>query len=177
MSLVVSSCTPGSDSTTDAVSGTVEREDEEQAEDQQAKSNQTNELLVESTEDDEDNDLFDPLEEINPKSLPEPRRKNQFKCTECEKVCRNSWLLDKHMKARHNNIDEVADSGKTCPYCKRVFLASFSRAPHMLVCHKKPRVDDCDCSGVCSGHNSANTTTPARAAETAFLPSGLGGGL
>ena len=119
--LSFSSYTPGADSTTDAVSGTVGEEEEHGEEEEQAKSNKTKEASVESNEEDED--LFDALEEVNPRSLPEPRKKNHFKCTECDKICRNAWLLDRHKKARHNNIDEVAESGKTCPYCKRVFLA------------------------------------------------------
>ena len=41
------------------------------------------------------------------------------------------------------------------------FLVSTSRTTHIVVCHKKPRLNgDCDCIGACSGHTSA-TSVPA----------------
>ena len=53
------------------------------------------EATVDSDSDEEDN--FDAFEEVHPKNLPQPRKKGDFKCDQCEKVCRNAWLLERHV--------------------------------------------------------------------------------
>ena len=153
------------DFSTDAISGTVEgvEEGDGEAGEGEERAEEDGEGGAEKAMDEEQ---FDPLDEVNPRNLPEPRKRNHFQCKECDKVCRNAWLLEKHVKAKHKQQD-CSDTSKICPYCKRVFLTSNSRAGHMEMCHMKPRVNgDCGCPGACSGHNDAATSSAAPSTAT-----------
>ena len=53
------------------------------------------ELLPEENGDDD-------LDEVDPASLPPARQRGKAKCGECDMICRYQYLLEKHIKARHD---------------------------------------------------------------------------
>ena len=89
--------------------------------------------------------IYDPFEEVSAIDLPVPQKKGCFKCDQCDMKCKNRWLLDRHIKAKHQ---PKGDTMKECPYCNKVFGNSQTRAGHMALCCQKPRV--CNCSGACN---------------------------
>ena len=89
--------------------------------------------------------VYDPFEEVSAIDLPVPQKKGCFKCDQCDMKCKNRWLLDRHIKAKHQL---KGDTMKECPYCNKVFGNSQTRAGHMALCCQKPRV--CNCSGACN---------------------------
>lgn len=88
----------------------------------------------------------DPLQEVHPASLPMSRDKGKVPCDQCEMVCKTTFLLNRHKRARHGNEEEVS---KECPYCKKSFTSAATRKQHMKQCGTRPR-DACACSGACN---------------------------
>ena len=55
-------------------------------------------------------EVDDPLQEVHPTSLPKCKPpKAKAPCDQCEMVCKTTFLLNRHKKARHGNTEaEVA---------------------------------------------------------------------
>lgn len=102
----------------------------------------------------------DELEEVDPASLPAPRQRGRVKCDQCQMQCRNNYLLEKHIKARHGN-QEQPGSNKSCPYCGKVFKGTATRALHMTQCSLQPR-SQCECNGACNCASAASTSSPSQ---------------
>ena len=88
----------------------------------------------------------DPLQEVDPASLPKSKDKGKAPCNQCEMVCKTTFLLNRHKKARHGNEAEVS---KDCPYCKKSFTSAATRKQHMKQCGTRPR-EACACLGACN---------------------------
>lgn len=88
----------------------------------------------------------DPLQEVHPASIPKSKDKGKSPCDQCDMVCKTTFLLNRHKKARHANENEVS---KDCPYCKKSFTSAATRKQHMNQCGTRPR-EACACLGACN---------------------------
>ena len=51
-------------------------------------------------------EVDDPLQEVHPTSLPKCKPpKAKAPCDQCEMVCKTTFLLNRHKKARHGNTE------------------------------------------------------------------------
>ena len=117
----------------------------------------------------------DDLDEVDPASLPPARQRGKAKCGECDMICRNQYLLEKHIKARHEK--KTQDASKSCPHCGKSFKGATTRRQHMVQCAMQPHTDHCQCEGTCgcrsvtSSSSSTLLSSPAPASSATPAPS------
>ena len=110
-------------------------------------------------------EVDDPLQEVHPASLPKCKPpKAKAPCDQCEMVCKTTFLLNRHKKARHGNNE--AEVAKECPYCQKSFKSASTRKQHMQQCGTQPR-QTCSCDGACN----CLTSEPSSSTSTSTLPS------
>ena len=119
------------------------------------------ELLPEENGDDD-------LDEVDPASLPPARQRGKAKCGECDMICRNQYLLEKHIKARHEK--KTQDASKSCPYCGKSFKGATTRRQHMVQCAMQPRTDHCQCEGACGCRSVTSSSSTLMSSPAPALP-------